>query len=399
MNLGFYYHIPAITDKEGRIGLPAFFGRFVDSIANEVEHLFCFFHSSPLGNESADKVEYWCESKNITLVSLGMNAPAYIKFYFPSIFFINKKKFIYKCDTILVRSPSPIAPYFERFGRKIMILYFLVGSYKEGSKYLDHLPIYKRWAVKCLSITMHNKMMKVCKNKSILVNSLSLEEELKGIASKISVVNTTTLHQNDFFERLDTCSGEEIFLLYTGRIDLAKGLNELMDAFIEMRKKGYNIFLTLVGWEDDPLKPVERMLKEKALKNQVDEWVSFPGKVSVGEMLFNYYRNSDIYLIPTYHEGFPRTIWEAMANSIPVICTPVGSIPYFLKDNEEVLMIPPKNVSAIVEAISKIISQPDLRQKLIKNAFQRVQEMKLDVQAKKIIQHIENDWNYEYLRH
>lgn len=382
MRLGLYYHIPAVTNDSGKIGLPAFFGKFVDSLAVHVNHLYCFFHTN---NDLSGDAEYWCFENNITLVSLGPDRPAYIKALLPCLFF-NKKtcELIENCDAILVRGPSPLAPYFQKFRPKTNVVYFLVGSYKEGSRYLK-LPIYKEWAVRLLVLFMHLQTVQSIKGEFLLVNSMQLEIEYGKFAKSVKQVFTTTLTDEDFYYREDTCKGDRIRLLYTGRLDWAKGLNELFNAFVTLQHKYGNFELHFVGWEESIHKPVEKNLIQRAVDNGLKDFIFFHGRKPTGPELFHFYRFCDIYILPSYHEGFPRTIWEAMANSIPIIATEVGAIPYLLKDGEHAFIIKPKSAKAIEEGVIKVLENEALRRNLILNAGIFVQELTLTKQSKLLI--------------
>lgn len=388
MKLGFYYHIPALINKDQKIGLPAFLGLFVDSLAHEVDHLYCFFHTTFVkSQEEENAVEYWCKSPNISIASLGPDNRAFIKAFFPGKFVDKIAAQIKNCDAVLVRGPSPLAPYFRKYDQDTTIVNFIVGSYEDGGKYLQ-LPWYKIGAVRLLVHYMHLKTIGSVSGAKLLVNSKKLEEMLAFSALATRQIYTTTLSQESYFQREDVCQGEKIRLLFVGRLDWAKGLRELFDAFAQLCNESNRYELHLVGWEEQVGEPVRQELAAFAAEKNIQTLVFFHGRKKAGEELMAYYRNADIYLLPSYHEGFPRTIWEAMASSMPVICTPVGSIPFYLKHEKEVLMIKVRDVTSIVEAVKILVEDSELRKKLIINGFERVQEIRLDVQAKKIVEFI-----------
>ncbi|HHX69330.1 MAG TPA: glycosyltransferase family 4 protein, partial [Gallicola sp.] len=64
-----------------------------------------------------------------------------------------------------------------------------------------------------------------------------------------------------------------------------------------------------------------------------------------------YYTKSDVYILPTYHEGFPRTLYEAMIFGTPIITTFVGGIPGIMKDGYNCKRIEPKSVVSIVAGL------------------------------------------------
>jgi glycosyltransferase involved in cell wall biosynthesis len=102
------------------------------------------------------------------------------------------------------------------------------------------------------------------------------------------------------------------------------------------------------------------------------------------------YRNADIFVLPSYHEGFPRTIWEALANSCPIIVSKVGSIPYVLENGLNAILINPKSELEIVNAVMELINNPDLRMKIIKNGYQFSKSSKLEITTKFLVDKIYN---------
>lgn len=378
--------MPVQIDHTGIVSMPAFLGVFIDVLAGKVETLVLFASTANVGNAS----EYKLRSKNIEFVSLGPVTPPYVRFYFPALTLRKIKSALNTCDFLLLRSPSPLAPAFRNFFPKDKIVYMVVGSYKEGSKHLQ-LPIYKLWAVKLLNIHMHHSLSSAISGARVLVNSGQLFSEYERLAGKLQLVYTTTLSKDDFFFRHDTCLEEPVKLLFVGRIDIAKGLKECITVCSKLKAKGVRAELTIIGWELYDKLDVTNQLKKMVQDLQVEHLVHFLGAKKGGIELLNYYRSHDIYVLPTYYEGFPRTIWEALANSIPVISTSVGSIPFFLKNEIEALLIEPKSSDQLLDAIVRIVEDGNFRRDLIRNGFQRVQEVQLDIQTQKIVDFIENE--------
>ena len=76
--------------------------------------------------------------------------------------------------------------------------------------------------------------------------------------------------------------------------------------------------------------------------------MSFIGAVDDMDKLTDFYKTSDVYILPTYHEGFPRTLYEAMIFGTPIITTFVGGISGLMKDGYNCKRIEPKSVDSIV---------------------------------------------------
>ena len=100
--------------------------------------------------------------------------------------------------------------------------------------------------------------------------------------------------------------------------------------------------------------------------------VKFTGSVYNSDEIKEYYKNSDIYILPTYHEGFPRTLYEAMIFGIPIITTFVGGIPTLMKDDFNCKEIKPKSVESIVEILTYAMNNYPKMGELAKNGTNTV---------------------------
>ena len=376
--IAFYYHIP-VWKNGNDLFIPSLLGVFIEELASQVDFLFLCLHEDVEKGEA----DYKIKSKNIKFVSLGLKTPAWHRMLFHNQILSQKLKEIRQVDYFIVRSPSPLAPFFSNYFDFNKIVFMVVGDYGEGRNQMEKKNL-KSHLINLLLKWNNYLFLKEMKRTTILVNSPALFEKYNQIASKTSQIKTTTLSDEDFYERLDTCKGDQIKLLFTGRIDLAKGLVELVSALAELNKKEKKYTLDIVGWEGKKEKPVQNQLIELAKQNGQESQLKFHGKMSVGMELNCMYRQADIYLIPSYHEGFPRTIWESMANSCPVIATKVGAIPYFLKDGEAIL-IEPKNIDQIVLAVKNLVSNTAIRQKLIQKGYEIAKTNTLKFQTKELL--------------
>lgn len=365
MRLGFHYHIPFFQDNEGNIKTPGYLGRFLDSIAFYCENLTCFMHSP--GTDEVNQMDYILQSKNIDWIDIGPHASVPIRTLRSQQYSKPVKQYLQKLDALLIRGPSPLLPAMARAAGDLPVALLLVGDYLAG---IDDLP-QPRWrkeAIRIWAYWNYHEQFAVSKRALTFVNSHKLYQQLQGKVRELVETRTTTLSQNDFFERDDTCHQRPVKLLYTGRMDRAKGLFEMVEAVEWLLKKDYDVVLDLVGWPQKGDQIVEELI-ENVSKRGLSERIIYHGFKSVGEELFAYYKQADIYIIASQtSEGFPRTIWEAMAHSLPVVATSVGSIPYFLSHKETAYLVESKNVQAFVEGIEMIIKHTDFRRKLISNA-------------------------------
>lgn len=386
MNLGFYYHIP-IVKKDGGLYIPGFLGIFIDSLAAEVDQLTLIMHE--VAAENYPYADYKLKGKNIKFANLGNPKPAWHRSFFPGKTFKDTASEI-DCDCIIVRSPTPLATSFTKYFPKQQVFFMVVGDYVEGADHLK-LSTYRDRVIYIYLKLFDKQFSKVIRNSKILVNSPALLKKYKGIALNVSLINTTTISDGDISKvEKEIDKSKEINLLFTGRIDPAKGLFELVEATAYLNKKYRRVVLNIVGWEDKLERPVESKLNHTAEKLGIKENVIFNGRKKVGPELFSYYQNADIYVLPSYHEGFPRTIWEAMAKGLPVVATSVGGIPEFLQSEKNCLLIPPRDVMAIVDNIEFLIENPEGRKSIVSGAYDRVAEVTLEKQTNRIIEIIKS---------
>ena len=144
---------------------------------------------------------------------------------------------------------------------------------------------------------------------------------------------------------------DKVNILYLGRITYDKGVGELIEAINILKRKGYNIKLNLVG-SGEFMQDAINMIKDYNL----EDVVSIKGAVFDEKKIKKLYTSADLYILPTYHEGFPRTLYEAMIFGTPIITTFVGGIPGLMKDGYNCREIKPKSVESIVEGLGFAIN-------------------------------------------
>lgn len=153
-------------------------------------------------------------------------------------------------------------------------------------------------------------------------------------------------------------------VLFVGHIIENKGVFELVKCCVDCKdvKK-----LVLIG-------PVLPSIKEKILslaKKRTDgTWLEFKGELQ-REDVYSYYRKCTLFCLPSYTEGFPYVILEAMAFGCPILATDVGAIAEML-NNESGLVVAPRDIQQLSVALNKMLSDKELRDKIATNAFNRV---------------------------
>ena len=179
-----------------------------------------------------------------------------------------------------------------------------------------------------------------------------------------------TFSKGDKYYRKDTCTNQLIYLTYVGIFSKRKGLMELMNVFNELSIRYSNVRLILVG-KGDLEDEINAFIQSNALQDKVE----LTGYIGDKIKLSSIYKKSDIFVLPSYMEGFPRVVYEAMLNSLPVVCTNVGGIPNFLTNGVHALIHHPGDLKAMQAYIEKIINNKKVREKLIANSYSLIDQI------------------------
>ncbi len=140
--------------------------------------------------------------------------------------------------------------------------------------------------------------------------------------------------------------------LFLGRIGERKGVYDLLEVLHTHRAALEGKYLLELGGDGETEK-LQQLITQYALS----ESVKFLGFVT-GKQKEQRLREADVYILPSYHEGLPISILEAMSFGLPVISTNVGGIPEVVVPDKNGLLIEAGDHSAIYEAIKFFIDHP-----------------------------------------
>ncbi len=142
-------------------------------------------------------------------------------------------------------------------------------------------------------------------------------------------------------------------ILYVGRRDPYKNLPGLIEAFANVRARGIDAVLRVIGPEDARYPEAPRRALELGLNGHV-EWVGYVPDRKLAEQ----YQDSDVFVLASKYEGFGLTALEAMACGTPVVCSNIGSLPEVVGD--AAILVDPANVGQIADGIASVLASPRL---------------------------------------
>ena len=150
--------------------------------------------------------------------------------------------------------------------------------------------------------------------------------------------------------------GGGLSVLCVARLAPQKGLDVLVSAIGALVEGGTDVHLTIVGSG-----PLEASLRRSAERRGVAQRVSFAGAVGQDDMA-DYYARADIFCLPSFAEGLPIVLMEAMATGRPVVATRVMGVPELVEDGVSGLLVAPGNVDELAGALGKLAGSPGLRE-------------------------------------
>ena len=161
-------------------------------------------------------------------------------------------------------------------------------------------------------------------------------------------------------ERAERAPGAPKRVLFLGNLSERKGVSDLLQALARPGFEATPLEVVLAGGGD------VAGYTAKAQELGVAGMVRFAGwcdQQQVAELM----AQSDVLVLPSYDEGLPLVILEALAHGVAVVCTPVGEIPAVLSDGVNALFVEPGDIAGIAGSLQKVLGEPELLEKLGRN--------------------------------
>jgi glycosyltransferase involved in cell wall biosynthesis len=165
---------------------------------------------------------------------------------------------------------------------------------------------------------------------------------------------------NNFVPERDLGSREEeaavpCCLFLAGTEARRKGLEVVLDAARLLHGEGNTVRMRLVAVPDN----ARAQIQSSGLGGMIE----ILGPLSRQEVLREM-RQSDIFLLPSYGEGFPNSLIEAMAQGMAAVVTPVGAVGEVVANGDEAIVVPVGDPAALADAVGRLVDDPELRERM-----------------------------------
>jgi len=178
-------------------------------------------------------------------------------------------------------------------------------------------------------------------------------------------------------------------IISVGRLEPEKGHRILLEALGQLVQKGYELCATIVG----PGKEIDN-LRNSVERMELSGRVNICGVIPWGQSLFAKLDEANLFVLPSFTEGMPRALIEAMARGLPAIGSDVGGIKELLPEEYRVA---PRDVKAIAGKIAEVIDDFEQLAKMSQTNFAKAMEYRLEIMNQRKMefwQYIRNS-NYE----
>ena len=287
--------------------------------------------------------------------------------FFPSPFkihqiYVNKLLKSLKFDFDLIHLHGTLMPVEPVFNNSLPVVFTSHGASKKKLDFMEAKTLHF-FIVKLLRNHLFKLEQEIVEKSDMLTAvSNSCADEFRAyhsIKKEITIVHNGV--DTNFFVPSKNRSNLRS-VIYTGRFEVFKGLSDLIECSGIVCKKYPDVKFILVGSGT-----ILDSLKKQVSKLKLENNIIFTGSLSKSQII-EYYQNATIFVLPSYREGFPTSLMEAMSCGIPSIATNVEGSAELIKDSENGLLVPQKNPEKLAESVIYLLENEEFRNKIGANA-------------------------------
>lgn len=226
----------------------------------------------------------------------------------------------------------------------------------------DHAD-FKNWVLWNVNVLLKNRIGKriiqlSSEASNVIFVSKIVKEETEAMICPKMLKNTMVVENGveDELEKYVHVREEPCSFVYVGRVVEEKGINEMVAAFIRLRKNYPRIKMNIFGCGDD---------KKLLVVRKADEGICFNGET---DKPLEALAKNDIFVLPSYQEGLSLSLVEAAMMQKRIIASNVGGNPEVVIDKKTGLLVPAKNVDKLVEAMEWMLEHREESRKMAQNA-------------------------------
>ena len=270
-----------------------------------------------------------------------------------------------KYDIIYARSFFPDGDAIVRLGRYLKLPTVCVGIGRD----INIIPHYSK--------AIYNRFVKTANAlDGTIASGKAVADKIDAVSGKTTLSVYGVVNLEKFVPVPDKSAirkelglpVDKVIVLYLSSFKKDKGVYELLQAFLQISREHENAELRICGAGVEKQGMIDFIQKNDDRKS-----MHMMGSVEYNHVN-RWMQACDLFILPTYHEGMPNAVMEAMACGLPVVASAVGGLPEAVGDSDGALLVPAQDVKALKDAMDKVVSDAPLRQKMAAAARQRAEE-------------------------
>lgn len=198
---------------------------------------------------------------------------------------------------------------------------------------------------------------------AIVVLSNFWKEQVSAIVADVSKIHIV----HNPAPKVSSYGKKDAFILFAGTINSRKGYYDLIHAFSYISRWHNDWMLVMAG--NGEVDKAKTLCAELGISHRV----IFKGWVD-GVVKDKLFKAASIFCLPSYAEGFPMAVIDAMSYSLPVVTTPVGGLMDIFSENVDLLIVKPGGIKELAMKLDMLILSPAVGQKLAKCADEKLQK-------------------------
>ncbi len=230
-------------------------------------------------------------------------------------------------------------PLMEATGKKFILL-----------KFIERLTYFFSTNLFCNSFGLKKFINENLTKKDVKVIA---QGSINGVDTEF-FKNTKTLDEQELIRDKFKIDKKDFVITFVGRIVKDKGINELIEAFINLSKKYNNLKLLLVGDYEEHLNPIKN--ENKILIDSLDSIITVGFQNDIRDFL----SITDLFVLPSYREGLPNSLIEAGSFGIPLLATNINGCNEIIDDGITGILVEKKSAKKLEEAIDKLLEDKEL---------------------------------------
>jgi glycosyltransferase involved in cell wall biosynthesis len=375
LKLGYYNHGYYIKDVEGQVYVNFDIAIWADRFLDLCEEFMVFLNrgaSEPLAKENIPNSFYLLNPKT-KLIDIGLQRPHWQKVFGIGL---NRKAILEATSSlhwIIIQGPTPQQNVVAKSVHpNCKIAPLLVGLWRKWPKEMFRqtgtLNFFKEHLINLLKLyNQYQTSVLLNKYADLPMGNNPAMPGFYKCKKSFTLVSKGLVNESEIQRKERKFNSKGLIkLVFFSRLDPEKNLELILESLALLKSLGRNIELKVFG--GTPMIQYLEFIKNKIAHLKLDNQVKLMGEIP-NHQKFEVFQNADIYIFNTCTtEGFPRTVWEAMACGIPIVCANYPGAEAFF-DNDEVLIFEQNNLKDLTDKILTLSDDINLSKKITQSAY------------------------------